>query len=112
VVVENNPVLVDVVFKNRDARVYEECSPTINTYQGGNRQPIVAYQQELYQPTSEQLRIRKLTPREAWRLMGIDDEDFDKASKVCSNSQLYKQAGNAIVVDVFEAILREMIEVE
>jgi DNA (cytosine-5)-methyltransferase 1 len=107
----NNPVLVDVVFKNRDARVYEECSPTINTYQGGNRQPIVADQQELYQPT-KQLRIRKLTPREAWRLMGIDDEDFDKASKVCSNSQLYKQAGNAIVVDVFEAILREMIDLD
>jgi DNA (cytosine-5)-methyltransferase 1 len=57
-------------------------------------------------------RIRKLTPREAWRLMGIDDKDFDKAQEVCSNSQLYKQAGNAIVVDVFEAILREMIEVK
>jgi DNA (cytosine-5)-methyltransferase 1 len=55
------------------------------------------------------LRIRKLTPRECWRLMGISDDDFDKASKVNSNSQLYKQAGNAIVVDVLEAIFREMI---
>ena len=52
------------------------------------------------------LRIRKLTPRECWRLMGISDEDFDKASKVVSNSQLYKQAGNGIVVDVFAAILK------
>jgi DNA (cytosine-5)-methyltransferase 1 len=52
------------------------------------------------------LRIRKLTPIEVWRLMGISDEDFDKASKVVSNSQLYKQAGNGIVVDVFAAILR------
>lgn len=55
------------------------------------------------------LRIRKLTPRETWRLMGCSDDDFDKAQAVCSNSQLYKQAGNAIVVDVFEHILRSMI---
>ena len=56
------------------------------------------------------LRIRKLTPRECWRLMGISDEDFDKAAAVCSNSQLYKQAGNGIVVDVFAAILKNLIE--
>ena len=47
---------------------------------------------------------------ETWRLMGIDDEDFDKAqASGSSDTQLYKQAGNAIVVDVFESILREMI---
>jgi len=57
----------------------------------------------------DNLRIRKLTPRECWRLMGCSDNDFDKAQEVCSNSQLYKQAGNAIVVDVFESILRSMI---
>jgi DNA (cytosine-5)-methyltransferase 1 len=55
------------------------------------------------------LRIRKLTPRECWRLMGCSDEDFNKAQSVCSNSQLYKQAGNAIVVDTFQAILKNMI---
>lgn len=54
------------------------------------------------------IRIRKLTPLECWRLMGIDDTDFTKASQVCSNSQLYKQAGNGIVVDVFSAILSTM----
>ena len=55
------------------------------------------------------LRIRKLTPKECWRLMGFDDEDFDKASKVNSNSQLYKQAGNSIVVNVLEAILKNLL---
>lgn len=55
------------------------------------------------------LRIRKLTPKECWRLMGFDDEDFEKASKVNSNSQLYKQAGNSIVVDVLCYIFREML---
>ena len=57
------------------------------------------------------LRIRKLTPKECWRLMGFDDEDFYKAEKVCSNSQLYKQAGNSIVVDVLEYLFREIMEV-
>ena len=55
------------------------------------------------------LRIRKLTPRECWRLMGFDDQAFDKAEKVCSNSQLYKQAGNSIVVDVLEKILTNLL---
>lgn len=54
-------------------------------------------------------RIRKLTSREYWRLMDFDDEDFEKAEKVVSNTQLYKQAGNSIVVSVLEAIFREMI---
>ena len=55
-----------------------------------------------------ELRIRKLTPKECWRLMGFADEDVDKAAKVCSNSQLYKQAGNSIVVNVLMAIFKEL----
>ena len=55
------------------------------------------------------LRIRKLTPKECWRLMGFDDEDFEKAAKVNSNTQLYKQAGNSIVVNVLEAILKNLL---
>lgn len=54
------------------------------------------------------LRIRKLTPKECFRLMGFSDEDFEKASKVNSNAQLYKQAGNSIVVNVLEAIFKEL----
>ena len=54
-------------------------------------------------------RIRKLTPRECYRLMGFDDADFDKAEKVCSNTQLYKQAGNSIVVNVLEGILGNLL---
>lgn len=53
-------------------------------------------------------RIRKLTPKECWRLMGISDEDFEKAQKMNSNTQLYKQAGNAIVVNVLEGIFRKL----
>lgn len=57
----------------------------------------------------DNFRIRKLTPKECWRLMGFDDGDFEKAEKVNSNTQLYKQAGNSIVVDVLEAILGELL---
>ena len=55
-------------------------------------------------------RIRKLTPKECWRLMGIDDECFDKAEQVNSNSQLYKQAGNGIVVNVLYYIFKELFK--
>ena len=54
-------------------------------------------------------RIRKLTPKECWKLMGFDDEDYEKAAKVNSNTQLYKQAGNSICVPVLEAILKNLL---
>lgn len=54
-------------------------------------------------------RIRKLTPKECWRLMGFDDSDFKKVTQVCSNTQLYKQAGNSIVVNVLEAVLDNLL---
>jgi DNA (cytosine-5)-methyltransferase 1 len=53
-------------------------------------------------------RIRKLTPKECWRLMGFSDEDFEKAAKMNSNTQLYKQAGNSIVVNVLEEIFKNL----
>jgi DNA (cytosine-5)-methyltransferase 1 len=57
------------------------------------------------------LRIRKLTPLECWRLMGFDDEDFYKAKAVpTSDTQLYKQAGNSIVVNVLEAIFYSLFK--
>lgn len=81
---------------------YDEnaISPTLDTCTGGNRQVKI-------QQTN--LRIRKLTPKECWKLMGFDDADFEKASQYNSNSQLYKQAGNSIVVDVLYYIFRQMI---
>ena len=58
-------------------------------------------------------RIRKLTPKETWRLMGFPDEAFKKAEAVNSNSQLFKQAGNSIVVDCLVHILKNLkLEVE
>ena len=56
------------------------------------------------------LRIRKLTPKECYRLMGFSDEEFERAEKVNSNSQLYKQAGNSIVVDVLEELFCMMLD--
>lgn len=76
-------------------------SPTINTVGGGGLEPKVMEENNI--------RIRKLTPKECWRLMGWKDEDFEKAEAVVSNSQLYKQAGNSIVIQVLEAIIGEML---
>jgi DNA (cytosine-5)-methyltransferase 1 len=60
----------------------------------------------------QNLRIRKLTPKDCWRLMGFRDELFDKAKSVNSNTQLYKQAGNSIVTTVLMAIFGELLNVE
>jgi DNA (cytosine-5)-methyltransferase 1 len=63
-----------------------------------------------YPAVSDCLRIRKLTPKECFRLMGFDDEDFENAEAVNSNTQLYKQAGNSIGVPVVEHILTALFD--
>lgn len=84
--------------------VYDKnfLAPTINTMQGGYRQPMIIDEQL-------SVRIRKLTPKECYRLMGFDDEAFERAEQVNSNTQLYKQAGNSIVVDVLVAIFDNLL---
>ena len=74
----------------------------------GTSNTITTVQKDNYAVELPEYRIRKLTPKECWRLMGCSDEDFEKAEQVNSNSQLYKQAGNAIVVNVLEAIFKQM----
>lgn len=63
-----------------------------------------------YPAVAEKTKIRKLTPKECFRLMDFDDADFEKASAVNSNTQLYKQAGNSIVVAVAYYIEKALIE--
>ena len=66
--------------------------------QGGQREPKIFIDG----------KVRKLTPRECWRLQGFPDCAFDKAQEVNSNSQLYKQAGNSVTVNVIAAIAKEL----
>ena len=75
-------------------------SPTLTTRPEGFKTAIL--------PVMNDIRIRKLTPKECFRLMGFSDENFEAAEKIVSNSQLYKQAGNSIVVDVLYYILVEL----
>jgi site-specific DNA-cytosine methylase len=113
---------------NFAGNVYDKdsCSPTIRTYQGGNQQPCVVAMRgrnldnciasNLLADThgyenshiATQYRVRKLTPRECGRLMGVSDEDISKMAAVNSNTQLYKQFGNSIVVDVMCAMFRNL----
>lgn len=75
---------------------------------GGNVSPtLMASQNEIYRIVT-QYRVRKLTPKETWRLMGFSDEDYEKAAEVNSKTQLYKQAGNSIVKDVLMAIFSQL----
>lgn len=90
---EGEPKVMDLY--NR--RANEKVSPTLDDPTHNDRR--------LY----DGLRIRRLTPKECWRLMGFSDEDFEKARAVNSDTQLYKQAGNSIVVDVLVAILKNLL---
>ena len=65
-------------------------------------------EEHIIQRSNQQYRIRKLTPRECGRLMGVSDEDISKMEKVNSNTQLYKQFGNSIVVDVMCAMFKSL----
>ena len=90
---------IDIAYINqnkRTARVDKERAHTITT------SPQIG--------TLTDHGVRKLTPRECFRLMGFSDGDFNKAQAVCSDTQLYKQAGNSIVVQVLEGILKNLIE--
>lgn len=85
-------------------RVYSTkgISPTLGAMQGGGLQPHIVVGEK-------ERRIRKITPKECWRLMGFTDEDFEKVQNAgLSNTQLYKQAGNSIVVNVLVEIFRNL----
>lgn len=98
--------MLDMKGNEQIRRVYDPSgiSPALDTMQGGHRQPKVIVEGKIVN-----YRIRKLTPRESFRLMGFADEQFDKAQKVNSKSQLYKQAGNSIVVPVLSEIFKELL---
>ena len=141
--------------RHQAGSIYDEneLSTTLDTTQGGWRQPCIEIKSkckrlkslvektdfeegkvlnmDLYNQTTNEnisqcltephhnsqrifdgLRIRKLTPKECWRLMGFDDEDYEEASQFNSNTQLYKQAGNSIVVNVLEAIITNLLLTE
>lgn len=129
------PKIIEDFYKARPTRVYDKIAPTLRSERSrlkvqepfvvasrgrgdNNEQHLAPRKDELTNTiTSVQkdnyvatpYRIRKLTPKESWRLMSFTDDDFEKAEKVNSNTQLYKQAGNSIVVNVLEAILKELL---
>ena len=86
-------------------RVYATygISPTVTTKRGGGHEPKIL-------ESSNPLRIRRLTPFECWRLMDFSDEDFNRVKVLESNTQLYAQAGNSIVVNCLVAIFGQMFE--
>ena len=111
----------DKNFKNpQRGRVYDSVglSPCLSTMQGGGQEPKIlncnlndtgCNNKGL--AAINDFKVRKLTPLECWRLMGFSDEDFEKAkASGISNSQLYKQAGNSIVVTVLQGILKNLFK--
>jgi DNA (cytosine-5)-methyltransferase 1 len=127
------PVLTpDRLAKNQNGRRFKENGEPMFTLTGQDRHGVAVY--DLYNKSertdgtvgtltangntssthcgsfgiSDGIQIRKLTPRECWRLQGFPDWAFDRAQKVNSDSQLYKQAGNSVTVNVIYEIARRL----
>ena len=99
----NDGGVVDIAFpesKTRRGRVIDDgnTSPTLDT----------GCQVGQVKIDGDEIRIRKLTPRECFRLQGFPDEYFDRAAEVNSDSQLYKQAGNSVTVNVIYEIAKRL----
>lgn len=98
--------------KTRRGRVGKEIANTLDT--SCNQGIFVQVSEELvvyavwYEKYQCYIAIRKLTPKECFRLQGWSDDYFEKAQFVNSDSQLYKQAGNGVTVTVIETIARKM----
>lgn len=89
------PVIIDDMYSNREPRVYDETAPTLRSERTGLK-------------VTDYYRIRKLTPKECWRLMAFSDEDFNLAKRYVANNALYKQAGNSIIVNCLIAIMSSL----
>lgn len=119
---KDNLVMETVEIKQATKSGYIECDvggvfdasyPNSATRRGrvqesGNVCPTITAQNQELCHLETAYRIRKLTPRECGRLMGVSDEDIDKMAAVNSNTQLYKQFGNSIVVDVMCAMFKKL----
>ena len=81
-------------------RVYDTngAAPCLSKMSGGGRQPMI----------KDGERVRKLTPKECFRLQGFPDDYFDRAASVCADSHLYEQAGNSVTVNVIYEIARRL----
>lgn len=98
-----NGVIIDDTYANRKPRVYDKYAPSLRAGREGLK--------TIHLESNDEHLVRKLTPKECFRLMGFDDEDHDVIEAAgISNSQRYKMAGNSIVVDVVAKILKALIE--
>lgn len=108
----NTAILNQVIGGSQGMRVYDpnNISCTLSSQGGGMGAKTGLY--KIAEQYSESMRIRKLTPKECFRLQGFTDEQFEKAAAVNSNSQLYKQAGNAVTVNVVYEIGKHIMCIE
>lgn len=91
--------------RNPTCRRFKEDGEPSYTLTGQDRHGVMLSDGKHY-------AIRRLTPRECFRLQGFPDDLYEKAAGVCSESQLYKQAGNAVTITVAEAVARELLRAE
>lgn len=95
------PAIVEDFYKSRDERFYTESSPTLRADRSGLK---------VTEPT---FRIRKFTPQECWKLMGLTETDCTNARNIgVADSQLYKQAGNGIVSNCVKLLVEHLYKAQ
>ena len=94
---ETKIAVIDDIYTNREPRVYADNAPTLRAERQGLK-------------VSNGMQVRRLTPKECFRLQGFPDECFEKAREVNSDTQLYKQAGNTVTVNVIYEIARRFYD--
>lgn len=120
---EGTAILEQTHFPNRLGNIYGEnkgtgyagnvwdsdvVSPTLTTMQGGNRQPMIIQNDEVYD-----VKIRKLTPRECYKLMGLTFKDCDNAKNLgVADTHLYRQAGNGIITNCCELLAEHLYKAQ
>ena len=109
-VIENKPKKIGSLYeKSQAGSIYsqEAMCPTLTTESSANWNVLLGENTNL---ADNNLRIRKLTPRECFRLMGVKDEDYEKCAKNQSDSSLYHLSGDSIVVNILMAIFEQMLK--
>jgi hypothetical protein len=101
-IIEKVAIIEDQFPGSRDARIYENYSPTLRQNCGGLEVANGEVKEQI------KWRIRKLMPVECWKLMAFSKDDYNRAAKYVSPSALYKQAGNSIVVNVLVALMSSL----
>jgi len=98
------------ILEQQNGRRFKDDGEPMFTLTAQDKHGILQVSRGKNKGALDNVSIRKLTPKECWRLQGFPDTAVEQAAQVCSDSQLYKQAGNTVTVNVVYAIATQLVK--